>query len=99
MIYVYFYSVITLKWLTRISPIRFSPTGHSPMAKFHCTFANITQRISPIGESPLNFRQYTPRNFANWRESTVLSPMHLRTFAIGECPVGESLIGEIREPL
>jgi hypothetical protein len=36
--------------------------------------------------------------FANWRESTVLSPMHLRSFAIGECPVGESLIGEIREP-
>jgi hypothetical protein len=28
-------------WLTRISPIRLSPTGHSPMAKVHCTFANI----------------------------------------------------------
>jgi hypothetical protein len=29
------------QWLTRISPIRLSPTGHSPMAKVHCTFANI----------------------------------------------------------
>ncbi len=38
------------------------------------------------------------RTFANWRESTVLSPIYLRTFAIGECPVGESHIGEIREP-
>jgi hypothetical protein len=33
--------------------------------------------ISPIGESPLYFRQYFSRNFA-----------------IGECPIGESLIGE-----
>ncbi len=29
--------------------------------------------------------------------STVLSPINFWTFAIGECPVGESLIGEIRE--
>jgi hypothetical protein len=35
--------------------------------------------------------------FANWRMSTVLSPTDLWTFTIGECPVGESLIGEIPE--
>jgi hypothetical protein len=32
--------------------------------------------------------------FANWRKSTVISPIHPLTFAIGECPIGESLIGE-----
>jgi hypothetical protein len=31
--------------------------------------------------------------------STVLSPINRWTFAIGECPIGESLIGEIRESL
>jgi hypothetical protein len=36
--------------------------------------------------------------FANWRISTVLSPIKPMTFAIGECLIGESLIGEIRKP-
>ena len=52
----------------------------------------------PIGESPPYFRQYILYTFANWRISTVLSPNSLLTFAIGECPVGESHIGEIRKP-
>ncbi len=29
--------------------------------------------------------------------SAVLSPMHLRTLAIGKCSIGESLIGEMQE--
>jgi hypothetical protein len=37
------------------------------------TFAN---RTFAIGESPLYFRQYTLSNFANWRMSTVLSPIY-----------------------
>jgi hypothetical protein len=43
--------------LTRISPIRFSPTGLSSMAKVQSTFANILSGLSSIGESPLDFRQ------------------------------------------
>jgi hypothetical protein len=50
------------------------------------TFAN--------GENSLYFRQYTPWNFANWRKFSGLSPIHPWTFAIGECPIGKSLIGE-----
>ena len=38
------------------------------------------------------------RNFAHWQESRVLSPKNCRTFAIGEWPLGESHIGEIRKP-
>jgi len=52
--------------------------GHSPvhpldtrqLAKVHMTFANTPPGHSPIGESPHDFRQYTPRTFANnWRKS------------------------------
>ncbi len=67
------------------------------LARVHCTFANIPIGLLPIGESPLHFRQYTLMTFANWRESTVLSPIYLRTFAIGESLIGENLIGKIRE--
>ncbi len=31
--------------------------------------------LSPIGESPLYFRQHIPWSFANWRKSTVISPI------------------------
>jgi hypothetical protein len=31
----------------------------------------------------------------SWRKSTVFSPIHLRTLAIGERPIGENLIGEV----
>jgi hypothetical protein len=41
-----------------ISPKRLSPKGPSPLAKVHCTFANIPLGISPIGECPLEFRQF-----------------------------------------
>ncbi|CAF4430412.1 unnamed protein product, partial [Rotaria magnacalcarata] len=46
-------------------------------AKVHCTFANTFGGTSPIGKSPLYFRQHIRWNFA-----------------IGECLIGESLIGE-----
>ena len=54
-----------------------SPPHFRQLTKVHCTFANTSPGISPIGEIPSYFRQYTPR-----------------TFAIGECLIGESLIGE-----
>ena len=54
-----------------------SPPHFRQLTKVHCTFANTSSGISPIGEIPWYFRQYTPR-----------------TFAIGECLIGESLIGE-----
>ncbi|CAF3441883.1 unnamed protein product, partial [Rotaria socialis] len=41
-----------------ISPIRLSPIGLSPLANVHCTFTNTFGGASPIGESPLYFRQY-----------------------------------------
>ncbi len=65
------------------------------LAKVHCTFANAPPGILPIGESPLYFRQQTPWNFVNWRKYSGLSPIYSCTFAIGECPIGESLFGEI----
>ena len=37
------------------------------------TFAN---RTFANGESPLYFRQYTLMTFANWRMSTILSPIY-----------------------
>jgi hypothetical protein len=36
--------------------------------------------LSPIGESPLYFHQYTLRTFVNWRESTVFSPIYPHDF-------------------
>jgi hypothetical protein len=70
----------TFYGLTRISPIRLSPTGHSPMAKVHCTFSNTLPGLSPIGECPPDFRQYTLMTFAKWRESTLLLPIHPSEF-------------------
>ena len=75
-------------------------------------FRQLTSGHSPIGESPHDFRQYAPRTFANWRESTWLSPVHppdIRqlarvhiTFAnapLGHSPIiGESHIGEVPIP-
>ncbi len=61
-------------------------------------FRQYIPEYSSIGENVPYFRQYTIKTFGNWRMSTVLSPIHSWTFAIGECPVGESLIGEVRKP-
>jgi hypothetical protein len=41
------------------------------------TFANIPPRLSPIGESPLYFRQHALMTFTNWRRSTVISPVYV----------------------
>ena len=41
-----------------------SPSHFRQLTKVHCTFANTSPEISPIGESPSYFRQYTPRTFA-----------------------------------
>jgi len=61
------------------------------LVKVHKTFAN-------IGESLVDFRQPTSRTFANWRNSSELSPIYPWIFVNGECPIGENLIGEIRKP-
>jgi hypothetical protein len=69
--------------------VSLKPMGFRNLANkifVNSTFAN--------GESPLYFRQYISWNFANWRKSTVLSPIYPRTFAIDESPIGESLMGE-----
>jgi hypothetical protein len=42
----------------------------------------------------LFFRRWTSWNLANWRKFSGLSSIYYRTFASGECPIGESLIGE-----
>ena len=55
--------------------------------------------FSPIGESSPYFRQCRDDIFANWRMSAIRLPKYLVTFAIDDCPVGESLVGEIRNPL
>ena len=54
---------------TTFKLLYFRDSGISPIR----TFAN---RTFAIGESPLYFRQYTTWNFANWRMSTVLSPIY-----------------------
>jgi len=54
-----FCSYLLIFWFTQISPIRHSPTAHSPMAKVHCTFASTRLGLLPIGDSPLYLRQYT----------------------------------------
>jgi hypothetical protein len=61
------------KWGSGISPIELSP-----LAKVHRTIANISPGISPIGETPLYFRQYFSRNFANT--------------SFGISPIGESIL-------
>ncbi len=60
-----------------------------------------------IGESTVDIRQLAKVFYMYWRKYSGLSPIGESpvcvlarvqwTFAIGECPVGESLIGEIRE--
>ena len=41
-----------------------SPPHFGQLTKVHCTFANTSPEISPIGEIPSYFRQYTPGTFA-----------------------------------
>ena len=43
---------LPIEWFTRSSPIRLSP-----LANFHCTFANTPSGHSLLDESPVNFRQ------------------------------------------
>lgn len=62
------------------SPIRLSPTGHSPIANVHYTFANIFYRMSPTGESRLRGRPLTWQSLANNCVSTIFSPMHAKCF-------------------
>jgi hypothetical protein len=62
-----------------------------------------------IGESTVDIRQLTKVIRVYWRNYNGLSPIGESrggilakvkwTFAIGECPIGESLIGEIRVSL
>ena len=40
------------------------------------TFANTSLGVSPVGESSLYFHQHIPWNFADWRNSIVLSPIY-----------------------
>jgi hypothetical protein len=42
-----------------------SPPHVRQLVKVHRTFANTSPGSSPIGESPLYFRQYIPWNLAN----------------------------------
>ncbi len=90
---------------------------HATLFDFHQStpwiFANVPPVLSPIGEYPLNFRQYTLCTFANWRISTELSPIYPLYFrqladihwTFASIPSGfspiisESLIGEVPESL
>ncbi len=61
-------SCIHWRKYSELSPIH--PLKFRQLAKVKWTFANIPHGNSPIGESRVNFRQYTPWNFANyWRKS------------------------------
>ncbi|CAF3324461.1 unnamed protein product [Rotaria socialis] len=66
------------------------------------TIGNAPTPLLINGRPKWGFRNFTNKTFANWRTSTILSPIwslelrqHFRwNFAIGECLIGESLIGE-----
>ncbi|CAM4988956.1 unnamed protein product [Rotaria socialis] len=78
------------------------------LLKDHCTFANWRNSTECIGESIVDVRQLAKFQRPYWRKYSGLSPIGEAppnvlvkvqwTFAIGESPIGESLIGEIPEP-
>ena len=78
------------------------------LLKDHCTFANWRNSTECIGENTVNFRQLAKFQRPYWRKYSGLSPIVEAppnvlvkvqwTFANGENPIGESLIGEIPEP-
>ncbi len=98
---------------TNISNPRISYTqvGESPrcvLAKVQRTFANWQRSEGCTGESSIDSVQLAKIQGVYWRKYSRLSPIDEShegalakvqwTFTIGECPVGESLIGEVRKP-
>ena len=73
-------SVFLLLGIPEFRQLDFRQYELSPMAKFHCAFANIPSRLSSIGEIPIYFRQYTLMTFVNWRNSNILSPIYPHDF-------------------
>ena len=83
-----------------------------PLIKIFTTIGDPPSGYSPIGESSMDFGQYVPWKFANWRKFSGLSsicPMETRQLAKvqwtfgnmshGNSPIiGENLIGEVPEP-
>ncbi|CAM4953661.1 unnamed protein product [Rotaria socialis] len=102
-------SVITQQYYERVRKrflvyVDFTMT----LLKDHCTFANWRNSTECIGENTVNFRQLAKFQRPYWRKYSGLSPIGEAppnvlvkvqwTFANGESPIGESLIGEIPEP-
>jgi hypothetical protein len=72
---------------SRISPIRLSPTGHSPMAKVHKVCWRESGGHSPTGENPVMYWQKFSR-----QSPTGESPvMYWRKYC-GLSPIGESTV-------
>jgi hypothetical protein len=87
--------------VTGTSPIRFSPIGHSPMAKVHCNFVNCRNStvISSIVEIPggaLAKVQWTFANWQNTRGSIDESTMDFRHWR--KCYFAKVLLAKIRNP-
>ena len=59
-----------------ISSVNCSNWSSPTRMTIHAIFTHSFPGVSPIGESPHDFRQYTPRTLANWRISGGLSPIH-----------------------